>query len=86
MKYYFYRCYYRSNSSVGLLYTSKNDTVLLTTNRNLAWCKKWKTLAGAKKNLEKYNKLWQEEHEEGFLKIEEIEWDGNSIFNMRSGS
>ncbi len=75
MKYYFYQCYFRSNKPAGFLYTTHNDTVVLHTTLNLAWCKKWKTLVGAKKNLEKYNKLWQEKYEEGFLEIEEIEWE-----------
>ncbi len=75
MKYYFYRCYFRDNDSAGFLYTIKNDTVVVHTALNLAWCKKWKTLVGAKNNIEKYNELWQEEHQEGFLEIEEVEWN-----------
>lgn len=75
MKYYFYRCYFKINDPTGFLYTTGNDKVALSTTLNLAWCKKWKTLIGAKNNIEKYNKLWQETYEKGFLEIEEIEWE-----------
>ncbi|BAY42325.1 hypothetical protein NIES2111_67480 (plasmid) [Nostoc sp. NIES-2111] len=68
--YYGYRCYTKENESLGWLYTFSCDTEYAWTNRDLHYCKRWKTERGAKKHFDSYNKRWQFKSQGGYLKIE----------------
>lgn len=68
--YYGYRCYNKDAMPIGWLYTFNNDTEYAWTNKNLDWCKRWKTEKGANKNFVLYNNRWQFKSSGGYLKIE----------------
>lgn len=68
--YYGYRCYNSQNKPLGWLYTYCNNTEIAWTNRELSWCKRWKTKRGALDNFDRYNSLWQFKSKGIHLKIE----------------
>lgn len=68
--YYGYRCYTSENEPLGWLYTFDSDTEYAWTNKDLHWCKRWKTERGAKKHFDNYNSRWQFKSKGGYLKIE----------------
>ncbi len=68
--YYGYRCYTKEDKPLGWLYTFSCDTEYAWTNKDLHWCKRWKTERGAKKHFEHYNSRWQFKSQGGSLKIE----------------
>jgi hypothetical protein len=68
--YYGYRCYNSKNEPIGWLYTFNNNTEYAWTDKNLDWCKRWKTRKGAENNLDRYNSRWQFISKGGYLKIE----------------
>ncbi len=68
--YYGYRCYDSESKPIGWLYTHSNDTEITWTNRELNWCKKWKTQKGAANNFDRYNSRWKFSSKGGYLKIE----------------
>lgn len=67
---YGYRCYNKNGEPLGWLYTYSNNTEYTWTNKDLAWCKKWKTEKGACKQFENYNARWKFVSKGGYLKIE----------------
>ncbi len=68
--YYGYRCYNRNDEPLGWLYTYDNDTEYTWTDRELGWCKKWKTERGARKQFDNCNARWKFVSKGGYLKIE----------------
>jgi hypothetical protein len=68
--YYGYRCYNKEGEPLGWLYTFSCDTEYAFSNKNLHWCKRWKTERGAKKHFDNYNSRWQFKSKGGYLKIE----------------
>ncbi|RCJ20222.1 hypothetical protein A6S26_05735 [Nostoc sp. ATCC 43529] len=68
--YYGYRCYTKENEPLGWLYTFDSNLEYAWTNKNLHWCKRWKTEKGAKKHFDYYNNNWQFKSKGGYLKIE----------------
>ena len=68
--YYGYRCYNSEDKPIGWLYTFNNNTEYAWTDKNLDWCKKWKTQRGAANNFDRYNSRWQFSSKGGYLKIE----------------
>lgn len=70
--YYGYRCYNKSGEALGWFYTYNSDTEYSYTNKDFAWCKRWKSMKGAEKNFDNYNKRWQAKTNGGYLKIEEM--------------
>ncbi|WP_375466904.1 hypothetical protein [uncultured Nostoc sp.] len=68
--YYGYCCYTKEDKPLGWLYTFSCDTEYAWTNKDLHWCKRWKTERGAKKHFEHYNSRWQFKSQGGYLKIE----------------
>jgi hypothetical protein len=70
--YYGYRCYTSYDKPLGWLYTFSCDTQYAWTNKDLHWCKRWKTERGAKKHFDSYYKRWQFKSKGGYLKIEVI--------------
>lgn len=68
--YYGYRCYDSEDKPLGWLYTYNSGTEITWTNRELHWCKRWKTERGALNNFDKYNSLWQFQSKGIYLKIE----------------
>lgn len=67
---YGYRCYNKNGEPLGWLYTYSNNTEYTWTNKDLAWCKKWKTQRGARKQFDNCNARWKFVSKGGFLKIE----------------
>lgn len=55
---------------MGWLYTHTNDTEFVWTDKELSWCKKWKTQKGAANNFDHFNSRWQFKSKGGYLKIE----------------
>lgn len=68
--YYGYRCYTKEDAPLGWLYTFDSDTEYAWTDKNLNWCKRWKTERGAKKHFDNYNSRWQFKSKGGYLQIE----------------
>ena len=68
--YYGYHCYNKDGQPLGWLYTFSSDTEYAWTNKDLHWCKRWKTERGAKKHFNNYNRRWQFKSHGGYLKIE----------------
>jgi hypothetical protein len=68
--YYGFRCYSKDGQSLGWLYTFNQGTELAYTDENFDWCKRWKTLKGADKNLDFYSSRWSFKTKGGSLKIE----------------
>lgn len=68
---YGYRCYSNSGQLLGWLYTYNNDTEYTWTDeKNLAYCKSWKTERGARKHFNNCNARWTSISKGGYLKIE----------------
>ncbi|MFL9456042.1 hypothetical protein AB0758_33875 [Tolypothrix bouteillei VB521301_2] len=67
--YYGYRCYDSQGEPLGWLYTFENNTEYAWTDKNLTWCKRWKTERGARKNFNNYNSRWQFASKGGYLTI-----------------
>lgn len=68
--YYGYRCYTSYDEPLGWLYTFSRDAEYAWTNKDLHWCKRWRTERGAKKHFDSYYKRWQFKSKGGYLKIE----------------
>lgn len=68
--YYGLRCYNKESQPIGWLYTYDSDTELVWTDKNLDWCKRWKTERGAEKNIDRYNSRWQFKSKGGYLQVE----------------
>lgn len=68
--YYGLRCYDKDSQPLGWLYTYESDTELVWTDKNLGWCKRWKTERGAKNNIDRYNPRWQFKSKGGYLRVE----------------
>ncbi|MEB3219957.1 MAG: hypothetical protein VKN72_27510 [Nostocales cyanobacterium 94392] len=68
--YYGYRCYNCEDEPIGWLYTYNSDTEIVWTNKELHWCKKWKTQKGAANNFNHFNSRWKFNSKGGYLKIE----------------
>lgn len=67
---YGYRCYNKDGEPLGWLYTYSNNTEYTWTDKDLSWCKKWKTERGASKQFDNCNARWKFVSKGGFLKIE----------------
>lgn len=68
--YYGYRCYTKEDKPLGWLYTFDSNTEYAWINKDLHWCKRWKTERGAKKHFNHYNTRWEFKSKGGYLKIE----------------
>jgi hypothetical protein len=76
--YFGYRCYNKSGQPLGWLYTYNNDTEYTwTEEKNLGWCKRWKTERGARKHFANCNARWNFISKGGYLKIEAMPQDDN---------
>ncbi|BAY14222.1 hypothetical protein [Calothrix sp. NIES-2098] len=68
--FYGYRCYTKDDEPLGWLYTFDCNLEYAWTNKDLHWCKHWKTEKGAKKHFDYYNNNWRFKSKGGYLKIE----------------
>lgn len=71
-QFYGYRCYASDNIPIGWLYTIDSGRSYLWTDRpaELKWCKQWKTIKGAERTFEHFDRGWNLQSNGGYLKIE----------------
>lgn len=81
---YGYRCYTSYDEPLGWLYTFSSDTEYAWTDKDLHWCKRWKTERGAKKHFDNYNSRWQFKSKGGYLKIEVMPEFSQSQYKAKS--
>ena len=81
---YGYRCYTSHDKPLGWLYTFSSDTEYAWTDKDLDWCKRWKTERGAKKHFDNYNSRWQFKSKGGYLKIEVMPEFSQSQYKAKS--